>query len=79
MAYSPYSRCSTFSAPYLTRSLKHLIWIESTILLFDSGVDMWKSTPSKSETVWSIVTGGALWFRSGISLAILILGGQGQG
>ncbi len=30
------------------------------ILDLDSGVEMWKMTPSKSETVWSIETGGAL-------------------
>lgn len=36
------------------------------ILFFDSGVEMWKVTPSKSETTWSTDTGGAL---SGVSYA----------
>lgn len=35
--------------------------METRILDFDSGVEMWKVTPSKSETVWSMETGGALW------------------
>ena len=30
------------------------------ILDFDSGVEMWKVTPSKSDTVWSMETGDAL-------------------
>lgn len=34
--------------------------METRILVLVSGVDMWKVTPSKSETVWSMLTGGAL-------------------
>lgn len=34
--------------------------METKILDLDSGVEMWKITPSKSETVWSMLTGGAL-------------------
>jgi hypothetical protein len=34
--------------------------METRILVLVSGVDIWKVTPSKSETVWSILTGGAL-------------------
>lgn len=33
------------------------------ILVLDSGVERWKVTPSKSETIWSIETGGALYRR----------------
>lgn len=34
--------------------------METTIFDFVSGVEMWKVTPSKSETVWSMFTGAAL-------------------
>lgn len=34
--------------------------MERRIFVFDSGVEIWNMTPSKSETVWSIDTGGAL-------------------
>lgn len=34
--------------------------MDTTIFDFDSGVEMWKVTPSKSETVWSMLTGAAL-------------------
>lgn len=56
----PYSRSSTACAPYFTNSGKHLTDIEMRILVFASGVDMWNVTPSKSETTWSIETGGPL-------------------
>ncbi len=48
--------------------MKHRIWIETRILVLVSGVEMWKMTPSKSDTVWSIDSrgssgagGGQLW------------------
>lgn len=34
--------------------------METTILVLDSGVEMWKVTPSKSETIWSMEVGAAL-------------------
>jgi hypothetical protein len=34
--------------------------IEMRIFVFDVGVEMWKVTPSKSETIWSIEVGVAL-------------------
>lgn len=58
--YGPYSRSSTACAPYCTNSEKHLTWIETRILVFASGVEIWKVTPSKSDTTWSIETGGPL-------------------
>lgn len=35
--------------------------IETSILVFVSGVEMWKVTPSKSEMTWSIEAGVALY------------------
>jgi hypothetical protein len=35
--------------------------METRIFVFVSGVEIWKVTPSKSETVWSIDAGGALY------------------
>lgn len=34
--------------------------METTIFDLASGVEIWKVTPSKSDTVWSMLTGGAL-------------------
>jgi hypothetical protein len=56
-----YSRSRTPSAPCWTRSEKHLTEIETSILVFVSGVEMWKVTPSKSEITWSIEAGVALY------------------
>ncbi len=43
--------------------------MEMRIFDFDSGVEMWKMTPSKSETVWSMETGGAL--RGGLATKVV--------
>jgi hypothetical protein len=37
--------------------------METRILDLVSGVERWNVTPSKSETVWSIETGGSLQFE----------------
>lgn len=37
--------------------------MEMSILVFDSGVLMWKVQLSKSETIWSMVVGAALLIR----------------
>jgi hypothetical protein len=47
------------------------------ILVFDSGVEMWKVTLSKSETTWSIETGAALvYFSSAIANEKLVFRDQ---
>lgn len=56
----PYSRSKTCCAPYATRSAKHRRAIEMRMRDFDSGVDMWKVTLSKSDTTWSIDAGAPL-------------------
>ena len=60
VTYGPYSRLRTSFAPYLARSAKHLTLIETRILVLDSGVEMWNVTPSKSETIWSMLVGVGL-------------------
>lgn len=71
-----YSRSRTWRAPCCRRSAKHLTEMETRILVFVSGVEMWKVTPSKSEMTWSIDAGVGL---GGVGSAIpLVEGGLGS-
>lgn len=48
--------------------------MDTRILVFVSGVEMWKVTPSKSEMTWSIDAGVALDSPSGVSRAVGVRG-----
>lgn len=49
--------------------------MEMRILDFDSGVETWKTTLSKSDTTWSMDTGGALIFKL-VAMSAHVSGGE---